>query len=348
MIGISTIKKVRLMSGFLFFMVFFTGCSREENLITITGETMGTTYSVKIRPGDDFSETAENLKLEIDSLLTALNQQVSTYIPSSEISRFNDSISVQPFRISDEFYKIMQEAVEISRLSGGAFDVTVHPLVRLWGFGKDGRRWEPPKTAAVDSLLRLTGIRLLKLDDHQIRKEIPELEIDLSAIAKGYGVDLIARYLKTKGLKDFMVEIGGEVNCSGTKADEPWQIGIEKPEYFPGKERELEAVVTLTNRSLATSGNYRNYFVFEGKRYAHTIDPATGYPVEHGVVSASVIAPSCMRADALATAMMVMGVEKSLTLAESLKEVDCMLITRDEEGRYKAHYSSGFGKYMKK
>lgn len=292
----------------------FSACAPSPSkLSTISGQTMGTTYLVKISGGPADSTA---LRAEIEKVLESINGLMSTYRPDSEISQFNDSASTDWFRTSAETFTVITTARDISEKSAGAFDITVGPLVELWGFGPKLQPVRIPAAPDLAEARKRVGMHLLRLDpDHtMIRKEIGSLRLDLSAIAKGYAVDKVSELLSAAGLHHHLVEIGGEIVAKGAKANgEPWQIAMEKPE---AKAREIGRVVAVKDMAIATSGSYRNYFEEEGIRYSHTIDPQTGRPITHHLVSVSVAAPSCMAADAWATALMVLGLEEGSRLAE--------------------------------
>ncbi len=302
--------------------------------VEITGTTMGTIgYSVKY-----FSESGENYDTEIDSLLKVWNLSLSTYIPSSEISRFNTGDTCFHFE-SEYFLPVLKASREVFEVSGGAFDPTVGPLVNAWGFGPD--KSMVPDSSRVDSLLMMVGFDKITFDKVKLCKAIPGIKLDFSAIAKGYAVDVVAEYIASKGIKDFMVEIGGEIVCRGVKPGNAlWRTAIEDP-TVQVYEREILAVAELSNKAVATSGNYRNYYVHEGKKYAHTIDPVTGYPVFHSLLSASVFADNCMIADAYATAFMVMGFDKACAVLEKNESLDAFLIYRNEDGTIGTYVTAG-------
>ncbi len=290
-------------------MLLLAGCRQQQVEVvgtTLAGETMGTTYSIrfiKLPAG----KSAAALRHAIDESLETVNAQMSTYRPDSELSRFNISGSTDWFPVSAATATVIVEAQRVSRESQGAFDVTVMPLVNLWSFGPESRPDAVPTDAELAERRSHVGYEKLevRLDPPALRKGDPRMSVDLSAIAKGYGVDVVARLLDEQGVEAYMVEIGGEIRTKGPKPDgELWQIGIERP--IAGQ-RALEKVIGLDDESMATSGDYRNYFEAQGKRYSHTIDPRTGRPIEHTLVSVSVLAETCMTADGLATAVMVLG-----------------------------------------
>ncbi len=305
---------------------------------TINGTTFGTVpYTIKYQ-GEGLADYGG----EIRELLEAFNQALSTYIPASEISRFNSGMGLA--YSSPYFYPVLAKSKEVVAASDGYFDPTVMPLVKAWGFGPGkGNVLSAPE---VDSLLQLVGFDKIRFDSDSVSKVLPGVSLDFSAIAKGYAVDLAAGLLAGKGVADLMVEIGGEVVCRGKNPKgSAWVIGIDNPEYQEKGGEVFSARISLTDMALATSGNYRNFYVKDGKKYAHTIDPKTGWPVEHSLLSASVVAPDCMTADAYATAFMAMGTEKSIRLVESLTGIEAMLVY-DDGGTVKTYLSPGMEKFL--
>ena len=297
--------------------------------VSFRGETMGTTYSVKLakRPAQP---SLDELQQQVEALLETINDQMSTYRPESELSRFNRSNETDWFPVSPETATVVARALEISRQTDGAFDPTVGPLVRLWHFGPEpGERAVPGDDEIAEALERVGYDQIsARLDPPALRKTHPHVELDLSAIAKGYGVDAIVELLADQGIDSCMVEIGGEVAARGQKANgRSWKIGIQRPDQLRGL---IAATIALQGEALATSGDYRNFFEVDGVRYAHTIDPSTGKPVTHQLASASVVADDCMTADALATALMVLGPAKGNELAAK-SDLSVMLLTRDGE-----------------
>lgn len=338
------LQKAQLWLGF-FVLILFIGCRGQNQTIAITGNTMGTTYSIKIVDNVPQDINVNSVKTKIDSILQIVNQQMSTYIPDSEISRFNLLISKDWFPVSNEFYDVIIMAQEISRLTNGAFDITVGPIIDLWGFGSDLNQssWQPPSEVEIKKVIQSIGFNNIAVGKNSIKKVNIDTKIDLNAIAKGYGVDVVFELLRDLGFTDILVEIGGEVRCSGYNNEgEYWKIGIDKPilNIIPGVE--LQAVISLDNKALATSGDYRNYFKYNSKIYSHTIDPVTGYPIKNNVASVSVTAPNCMTADALATALMVIG-KDGIELINSLDEVEAMIIIRSNENRFINVESFGWG-----
>lgn len=299
--------------------LWLLSCSKLAALpdpIEITGQTMGTTYTVKFPVGKDTAKTPdkESLRASIGALLEEVNRRMSTYDPDSELSRFNRYTNTDWFPVSDDLARVVEASLLYSRSSGGAFDITVGPLVNLWGFGPTKvERGVPDVKEIVDTIRRVgyTGVSV-KYAPGALKKDDPDLYLDLSAIAKGFGVDMVSNYLQSQGIYDYMVEIGGEVRAGGKNhLGEPWRIGISTP----GGGYDIQKVVNVSRAALATSGDYRNYYEVDGKRYSHTIDARTGRPVTHGLTSVTVITESCMEADAWATTLMVLGPDEGLNLA---------------------------------
>lgn len=319
-------------------LVLGTGCREKEYLLT--GETMGTTYHIRVVT----QKEPQPLKRKIDQRLKAINQSMSTYDPQSEISRFNAlTDTTERFYISEDFLKVLIVAESLHRITEGAWDGTVDPLVTLWGFGRGKESNAIPSAGAIEAALARVGFDGIAIGgEGYLRKKNPRLTLDLASVAKGYGVDQIAELLEEADMENFLVEIGGEVYASGTHADgSPWKVGINTPK--PNAPRDaVYQVVHLRERAFATSGDYRRYFEKAGRRYSHILDPRTGYPVDNGVVSVSVTADTCTFADGLATAVMVMGHEKGLALINRLENVESLIVVADDQGRLRNYYSKGF------
>lgn len=339
---------IMMKGGLALLFFYFLGCSTSEQLSGWSGMTMGTTYQVKIVQKSPAANDLDELKSIVDSALTEVNHQMSTYDPASEIARFNQFRDTTAFRVSTGFVTVVKEALEIYESSGKAFDITVAPLVNLWGFGVTGDRIVPPAQTKISSILKNVGSKyLLTESDHFLKKKIPELQVDLSAIAKGYGVDVVTGVLRKKHYDNFMVEIGGEVYASGNKTNgELWKIGIDSPNLHSLPGQKIQAILSLKNIAVATSGDYRNYFEYNGKLYSHTIDPKSGYPVTHNLASVTVIARNCMQADALATAIMVMGKERGMDYIEKIDNAEAYFISRKSSETYETAQSSGFKQYL--
>ncbi|MCP4623475.1 MAG: FAD:protein FMN transferase [bacterium] len=314
--------------------------AKREHLIQ--GRTMGTTYHVKIVAGDQ--QGIGSLKNMIDARLAEINNSMSTYKKDSEISRFNELKQTgQAFEISDDFYRVMRTARIIFELSEGAWDGTVNPLVDLWGFGRAGRQTYLPQKQQIAELLPEIGFdKILISANGVLMKKSKTITLDLSSIAKGYGVDEVAQIINKAGFDDYLVEIGGEIYASGQRQDgKLWRLGINRPRQDAAF-NEVYKIVDLDNQAFATSGDYRNFFEVEGIRYSHVIDPRTGYPVSNGVVSVSIIAENCTPADGLATAVMVMGPGKGLDLINRLEGVEGLIIVEKPDGSFSDYYSQNF------
>ncbi len=311
-------------------VLLFAGCDESRGPIEISGATMGTQYHVTIaRPSADVD--IETLQGEIDAELRRINEQMSTYLPDSEISRFNSQDETKWFDVSPAFASVVTRAQEVSEETAGAFDVTVGPLVNRWNFGPDKTNIEMPSDTEVAVLKQAVDFRLIEVRDEPpaLRKQRPEVQIDLSAIAKGFAVDRVAAILESRGCKSFMVEIGGEIRVRGSNAEaKAWTVGIERP---VADARVVHRVVHLRDAAMATSGDYRNFMEINGRRYSHMIDPRTGYPVDHRLASVSVIADDCLSADAWATALMVHGPEEGFDVAKQ-HGIRALLIERTETG----------------
>ncbi len=301
---------------FWLIVLFLSACSGDAEPTRFHGSTMGTSYNVTL-PFLPEELSKEEIQREFDALLAELNREMSTYQADSVISGFNRSESTDWYPVSASFVRVSQTALELSRLTEGAYDVTVAPLIELWGFGnKDTVEDSAPDQKSIELALEQTGYHklFLQTDPHAIRKSVASISIDFSSIAKGYGVDVLSNYLDSLGISDYLVEIGGELRASGKNGrGEWWQIAVESPN---SGERSIQRIIGLKDVSVATSGDYRNYFEQDGKRYSHIIDAATGRPVNHDLASVSVLADTSMLADGWATALMLLGEKKGYDLAE--------------------------------
>jgi thiamine biosynthesis lipoprotein len=313
------------------------GCSAPKEQEThITGPTMGTTYNVKFAPVDGVDK--QKLTQQIEQTLIDINQLMSTYIPESELSRFNQWRSVEPFSMSAQTLYVLNEAKRLGAMSAGLLDVTVGPLVNLWGFGPQSRPVKIPTDELINTTKQQIGLDQLIIGETWASKTQPSLYVDLSTIAKGYAVDQLAELLVASNITNYLVEIGGEMRLSGLKASGiPWKIAIEKPET---NQRSIQKIISIGTNAVATSGDYRNYYEENGVRYSHLINPNTGYPIHHNLVSVTVVHSSSMTADGLATALNVMGKEKALELAHTYN-IAVLLITR-EKGGYREYTSPKF------
>lgn len=326
-----------------------TGCSPGEGQQEVApfefhGSTMGATYTIKVlKLPTDMEE--RGLDQAIRSILGRLHAQMSTYDANSEIGRFNSSHSTDWIPVSEDVCAVVTESLRVSRLSGGAFDITVGPVVDLWGFGPDPSRTEPPAETDIRRVMQRVGYQHLqtRCDEPALRKDRPDIAIDLSAIAQGYGADKVAEYLDVLGVRDYLVDVGGELRARGVNPrGVPWRIGIEKP---TPKRRVVERVVQVKNCAIATSGTYRNFFEQGGRRFSHTIDPHTGAPVTHGLASVTVITTQgAAAADALATAISVLGPERGYDLA--VRENLAVLLIVQKGAQYVEKSSPQIAQYL--
>ena len=306
---------------------------------TVQGFTQGTTYSVTYR-----HENLSELKAEIDSVLRIFDSSLNSYDSTSIISAINRNES--GVRTDSLFRTVFREASRVYQISGGAFDITLAPVINAWGFGP-GQQLDVD-SAMVDSLLQYVGMDKVRLVGDQVVKSDPHVMLNVNAIAQGYAVDVLAAYLESLGCRNYMVEIGGEIRTRGMNPNGNfWRIGVDRPELgnqVPG--RQLQVIINMHNRSLATSGNYRQFYEKDGMMITHTIDPANGFPKASNLLSATILTEECMTADAFATACMVMGLEKAKDFVEKLKGVDAYFIYGDNFGNYRVWHSEGLNKYI--
>ncbi len=311
-------------------LLMLAACEGNPGQVELVGSTMGTQFSVKL-PSGIGEHDALRLQKDIEAVLEDAESQMSTFQWDSVISQFNSSESVEWFEVLDAFCAKVQQSLELSKLTNGAFDITVGPLVNLWGFGPGEIVSEPPSDAAIAALIDATGYRHLQADCSKpaIRKGIPQLEIDMSAIGKGYAADHVALLLDELGFDSYLVEVGGELRLRGLNlSGKKWAVGVEAP---LAQVRRPHTIIHLTDTAMATSGDYRNFFEAGGQRYSHTIDTRTGRPVTHSLASVTVVAEQGYRADALATALLVMGPEEGMAFA--IREgIAVLMLLRTEEG----------------
>ncbi|MBR6433677.1 MAG: FAD:protein FMN transferase [Bacteroides sp.] len=304
---------------------------------TDNGLIFGTVYKVTY-------QHAHNLKEEIEAELKRFDGSLSPFNDTAIITRINRNEDV----IADSFFiNVFHRSMEISKETNGAFDITVAPLANVWGFGF--KKGTFPDSVLIDSLLEITGYDKVELSaEGKVVKQDPRIMLSCSAVAKGYAVDVIAHLLEKKGISNFMADIGGEVVVRGRNPqDGLWRIGINKPvDDSLAVNQELQTILKITDSGIATSGNYRNYYYKDGEKYAHTIDPRTGYPVQHNILSATVISKDCMSADAYATAFMVMGLEEAKRFADMHPDIDACFIYTDKDGKLQTFLSKGMKKYM--
>ena len=334
--------------GFLM-LAALAGCEKpgaESPMLEIHGRTMGTFYGVKVV--GDFPGGQQALQTQVDTLLKHYNDEISTYDPNSSLSKFNQQQTTAPYPVSQDMADIVISTVRVGQRTQGVLDVTVGPLVNLWGFGPDKRPVKIPTDAQIAAARQRVGIQHLHVDvsaDHaELRKDIPNMYVDLSTVGEGFGADKVADFLESRGVHNYLVEIAGASRSRGVNAKgEPWKLAIQKP---TDELDEVQAIVKPDGRAISTSGSYRNYYELDGQRYSHIIDPATGKPITHRLVSATVITPTALEADGLDTALMVMGPEKAMAFAQQ-QHLAVYLVIKTDKG-FKAEYSKSFEPYLVK
>ena len=332
-----TFKQIFL---FAILIAAISNCQTKKfEYIKFAGEAQGGTYHVAYEnsPGLD-------LKDQIDSILKVIDFTVSIFNPKSIISRIN--ANDENVQINDLFNTIFKKSIEVNRSSGGAFDVTVGPLVNLWGFGP--KKHIVVRKSQVDTLLHYIGMDKVQISGNKIIKKYPQVCLDFNAIAQGFSVDVICKFLDSLKINNYLVEVGGEVRAKGKNAKgEDWRVGIDKPvdKSMPGEQ--IQAILTLHNKAVATSGDYRKFYIQDGIKYAHHIDPHTGYPSKQNLLSASIIANDCITADAYGTACMVMGLDKSKLFFSKHPELDAYLIYSDNKGNFCEYLTPGASKMLK-
>ncbi|RTZ16079.1 FAD:protein FMN transferase [Vibrio aquaticus] len=324
-------------------LLVLAGCEKPAEQVHLSGPTMGTTYNIKYMSAEG-QPSPQDLQVEVDRLLEEVNDQMSTYRKDSELSRFNQSQSSEPFDVSPQTATVVKEAIRLNGLTLGALDVTVGPLVNLWGFGPEARPEVVPSEEDLKARKAMTGIAHLSLEGTKLSKDIPNLYVDLSTIAKGWGVDVVADYIQSQGIQNYMVEVGGEMRLKGVNREGvKWRIAIEKPSV---EERAIQEIIEPGDMAVATSGDYRNYFERDGVRYSHIINPETGNPINHKVVSVTVLDKSSMTADGLATGLMVLGEEQGMKVAEQ-HNIAVFMIVKTEDG-FKELASTAYKPYQNK
>ena len=326
------------MAMLLSFSMLLTACSEDKMpVVHLQGETMGTTYNVKYVVPEG-SEPQSDLKKKIDKRLNEINALMSTYDTGSELSRFNQNRYTKPYPVSAETLTVVNEALRLGEMSNNVLDVTVGPLVNLWGFGPNKRPETVPTEQQINDVRAYVGLDKISTTDTALIKSHPMVYVDLSTIAKGYGVDQVAAILEQQEIHNFLVEIGGEMRLKGHRGNgDEWLVAIEKPVTT---ERAVQKILSVGTNAIATSGDYRNYYEQEGKRYSHLIDPRTGKPITHNLVAVTVVSPSSMTADGLATALIVMGWEEARSLAE--KEDLAVLLIRKTDDGFEEYVSPAF------
>ena len=323
-------------------IVMTSGCSTAKPVM-MSGKTMGTSWHIVI--AEQNGVLPENLKSQIELRLDEINGSMSLFKKESELSHFNQTLKKgQKVCVSDDFITVYNIAKQLYTDTEGAWDGTAGPLVNLWGFGNRNVEKAVPDPEKIKSALKNVGFDKISLVDNRcLVKENPDIILDLGSIAKGFGVDAVSFFLKQRDINNFLVEIGGEVYTAGTKFGEKWKVGVKTPELSLMSQKIFNSI-ELKDRAIATSGDYNNFREIDGVRYSHIINPATGWPVKNSVASVSVLAGNTTLADGLATALMVMGVEKGIALVDSMDGVDCLIIKRMDGGLFKPYMSYGFPK----
>ena len=328
-------KKISLVA--CLWILIFTACTKQKQYFEESGSVFHTIYHIKY-------EGSELLTEKIDAEFQKFNLSLNPFNPNSIISKVNQN---EPVEVDDWFMEVFNKAKDVSDHSEGVFDITCAPLVNLWGFGFSKMDSVTPQM--IDSIKQFVGYQKVRLDGRKIVKDDPRILLNCSAIAKGYASDVIARLLEREGIENYMVEIGGEVTMKGVNQNgKCWRIGINKPEDdSTGIKNDVGEVVELCKKGgVATSGNYRNFYIKDGKKYAHTIDPRTGYPSEQSILSATIVAEDCITADAYATAFMAMGLEKAREAAKNIPGIEYYVIYTDENGKHQIEYSTGMLQYL--
>ena len=337
-------RTIYIAIAFLILILLSYNSYKKNELLILDGFTQGTTYHIIYKqpfsPGLFLNRNIHNYQEEIDSLLMEFDMSLSAYLPESVISRINNND--KDVKVDSMFSKVFYKAKSVNELSDGAFDITVGPLVNAWGFGTELRA--KIDSALIDSLMQFVGMDKVRIEKKRVIKSDPGVILDVNGIAQGYSVDVVAGFLRKRGIKSYLVEIGGEIGAAGTKKrGTPWKVGVDKPydyNFIPGQD--LQAILALEDISMATSGNYRKFFEENGVKYSHSIDPKTGYPVRHNLLSVTVTAPDCMSADAFATAFMIMGLEKSAKLVKKLDGIEAYFIYSDDKGDFCTEFTDGF------
>jgi thiamine biosynthesis lipoprotein len=331
-------SNIRKLKAYISHIINFNNVHDGENYLTIRGLAEGTSYNITYHDNRkrDFAE-------DIKELLSGYEKSMSVYDPDSTISKINRNESIQADKY---FIEVFNKAKEISALTDGYFDMSAEPLFKAWGFSFGNKTTLDAKE--IEALKQSVGMDKIALKGRRVVKSNPNAVVNGNAIAKGYSADIVAEFLEQKGIINYLVEIGGEIRIKGKNiSGEIWRIGIDKPvdgNHIPGQE--MQVILQITDRAIATSGNYRQFYIDEnGQKVSHTIDPKTGYPVKHNLLSTTVIAKDAMSADAIATAFMVMGVEKALNYSQKMKDVDALFIY-NEKGEYKVTYTPGMDKYI--
>lgn len=329
-------KKIYYLLSFVFVISACTNKSK-STLTEWSGNIQGTTFHIKW-----YGNPEQIKQSSIDSIFRDFDLTASLYVDSSIICKINRGENPE---LNNNFITLINKSKEISLKTDGYFDITVGPLVRAWGFSKENGI--NPDSSVVDSLKRLIGYQRIKIVNNKLQFDTAGMQIDMNAIAKGYSVDLVSDFFESRGINNYIVEIGGEVRTAGKKPDgSPWVVGIERPAETAISEQVVFRKLALSGMSIATSGSTRKFYIKDGVKYSHTIDPKTGYPVSHSLLSVTVITKKCIDADAYATAFMVMGIEKAKLILEKEKDIEAFFIYSTPDGTLKTDSTSGFAKYF--
>ena len=330
------IKKYRNhLLAYIIFSIITISCDDTNHLI-LYGETMGTTYTVKVNNPKNVKVWM--LQAQVDSILNSINNIFSTYIPNSEISQFNNTLTINKIKASDEFIYVLNKAKDVYINSDNHYDITINKIMKLWSFNKVKNEYSIPSKNVINDALKIVGLDKIIIHDNDLQKISNNVEIDCNSLAKGYAVDRISQLLEKKNIDNYMVDIGGEIRAQGVNAKGKfWSVGIQNPEN-----NGILSKLELQNISIATSGDYNNFIVINEKEYPHIINPKTGYPIDNNISSATVLSRDCIDADAYATALMVMKVDEGIKMINGLDGFECMIITTNNNGNFNYHYSKGF------
>ena len=320
---------------YLFLTFFLVSCEGNKTYADITGPAMGTSYTIRLVPKRGLNQNTDLIKAKIDSTLDSINDQMSTYVANSEISLFNKLSKDAAIVIADNFKQVIMRSIFWSKQSNGAFDISSLPLTEAWKTGKKDReyedKWEPPSDLDIITALDKVGYKKIKIYQNSLIKAFKGQQIDVNAIAKGWGVDHLFALIESFGYSNFMVEIGGEVRVSGKNIqNKTWQIGIDYPAVNTNPGEKIMGIVPLIDKSMATSGNYRNFYEHNSKKFSHIIDPRTGYAIKSGIASVTVVAERCIDADAVATALNVMSLESGRQMVEKNDKIEALWILSDD------------------
>ena len=326
-------------------VLFLASCERNKAYIDITGPAMGTSYTIRLLPKRGSNQNVDLIKAKIDSTLESINNEMSTYVINSDISLFNKLDKNAAIVITNNFRQVILQSIYWSKQSNGAFDISSLPLTTAWRKGKKDReyedKWEPPSDLEITTSLDKVGFEKIKISQNSLIKTLKGQQIDVNAIAKGWGVDHLFNLIKSFGYSNFMVEIGGEVRVSGKNINnKPWQIGIDYPVINTKPGEKIMAIAPLIDKSMATSGNYRNFYEHKSKKYSHIIDPKTGHAIKSNIASVTVVAELCIDADAVATALNVMSLESGKEMVEKNDNIEALWILSDN-GKFNTVQSTG-------